>query len=85
MAQLSRADAIFLTRCDLAAPEQLQQIEHKIAQVASAPVYRTAFRPRGWINSSGDRLPLHGLHRNRSSHSVETETRTDSKKHSPAA
>lgn len=61
MAHLSRADAIFLTRCDLAAPEQLQQIEHKIAQVASAHVYRTAFRPRGWINSSGDRLPLHGL------------------------
>lgn len=55
---LSRADVIFITRCELASDERIQAIISRIQRVTSAPVLRTAFCPRRFVNAAGETLSL---------------------------
>ncbi|SFJ65688.1 tetraacyldisaccharide 4'-kinase [Planctomicrobium piriforme] len=63
--QLTRADVILLTRCDLAEEKQLAALQKRIARRTSAPILKTAFAPTGCINSLGETLPLDALSRHK--------------------
>ncbi|WP_437226883.1 tetraacyldisaccharide 4'-kinase [Planctomicrobium sp. SH661] len=56
--QLSRADVILLTRCELTDAEHVDQLTRKIRRYSSAPVLRTAFQATRFINFNGEFLSL---------------------------
>lgn len=63
LSQLARADAILLTRCDLASAESLQKIIHEIARYTQAPVLKTRFQATDLINGVGEAKSLAEIER----------------------
>jgi tetraacyldisaccharide 4'-kinase len=57
---LRRADVVLITRCELASDEQIRKLKQELCRLTPAPVLRTAFRPRHFVNWSGERLSLAG-------------------------
>jgi tetraacyldisaccharide 4'-kinase len=55
---LQRADVLLITRCELASNDQLQELKQQISRWTPAPVLRTAFQPREFVNWSGERQAL---------------------------
>ncbi len=58
---LSRADLVFLTRCDLVPSETIQEIQRQIRHWTSAPILRTHFQPTGFVDGAGNTFPLESL------------------------
>jgi tetraacyldisaccharide 4'-kinase len=60
---LRRAGVVLVTRCDLVAPEAVQDIRRRVERVAPAvPVVETAHRPAAWANAGGAIESLEALH-----------------------
>ncbi len=55
---LQRADAVLLTRCDLASPETVQEIRDIVTRVKNVPVAESTHRPAEWRNASGETAAL---------------------------
>jgi tetraacyldisaccharide 4'-kinase len=60
--ELRRANAIMLSRCDLASPDKLAAIHKRIARLTpTMPVFESEHRPVCWINSDGRQLAVSDL------------------------
>jgi tetraacyldisaccharide 4'-kinase len=58
-AALRRADAIVLTRCDQASPQELDRLRRAVvSQTPDIPIAETVHRPLEWINCAGQTAPL---------------------------
>ncbi|MCA8997142.1 MAG: tetraacyldisaccharide 4'-kinase [Planctomycetaceae bacterium] len=57
-ANLRRADAILITRCESSSDSQVEAIQDELSRWTDAPVYRTAFTPTRLINREGQTQPL---------------------------
>lgn len=55
---LQRADAVLISRCDLATEAEVADIVRQLKERTAAPLFRTAFRPTGLINVRNERLSL---------------------------
>jgi tetraacyldisaccharide 4'-kinase len=61
-AELKRADAILLTRCDLVGEDRLNAIAKRIARLApDCPVFESEHRPMGWVNGDGCQIGINEL------------------------
>jgi len=58
LSRLKQAHVILVTRCELATDEQIHGIIERLRHYTSAPVLRTAFLPKRFVNASGQRLTL---------------------------
>lgn len=55
---LKRADAVIVTRCDLASPEAVEQIRQVVRRVKEMPIAEATHRPAEWRNAAGMVAPL---------------------------
>lgn len=59
---LRRADAVIVTRCDLAGPAAVSAIKETIAAIKPAlPIAESTHRPAQWRNGSGQTAPVQAL------------------------
>ena len=59
---LKRADAVIMTRCDLASPEVIAGIKETIAKIKpELPIAESTHRPARWRNAAQQTVPLDAL------------------------